>query len=124
MIKETAMRRVLFLAVVVTGQALMGAAAHAGAFYPVAHTDVVNARHTDVYHMTFRAGETAAIRVIGDGSTDLDLYVYDENGNLIACDNDLSDNCVVVFTPRWSGTFRIEVVNRGGVWNRYFMETN
>ena len=50
----------------------------------------VKAKGTDVYHISFRAGQTAVVTVIGDGDTDLDLYVYDENGNLIDKDVDYS----------------------------------
>ena len=74
---------------------------------------------TDEYRVTFYGGQTARVSVSGDRDTDLDLYVYDEFGNLIASDTDLSDQCVVGFTPRWTGKFVIRVVNRGGVYNRY-----
>ena len=47
---------------------------------PARHTDVVSARGTDIYNLTFQGGESAVLSVLGDGDTDLDLYVYDENG--------------------------------------------
>lgn len=84
----------------------------------------VKAKGTDIYRISFRAGQTAIVTVIGDGDTDLDLYVYDENGNLIDKDADYSDDCVVTFTPRWTGVFVIKVVNRGNVYNSYVMRTN
>mgnify|MGYP004682917257 FL=1 len=84
----------------------------------------VKAKGTDVYRISFRAGEIAIITAIGDGDTDLDLYVYDENGNLIEKDVDYSDDCVVTFTPRWTGVFVIKVVNRGNVYNNYVLRTN
>lgn len=84
----------------------------------------VNAGATDVYNISFRGGELAMVIVVGDGDTDLDLYVYDNNGNLIARDADYSDDCVVTFTPRWTGNFRIKIVNRGRVYNSYVLRTN
>ena len=36
----------------------------------------------DLYKIAFRGGEVARAAVSGDGDTRLDLYVYDENGNL------------------------------------------
>jgi len=84
----------------------------------------VRAHGTDQYRIRFRAGQTAIVTAIGDGDTDLDLYVYDENGNLIDSDTDYTDNCVCTFTPRWTGTFTIRVVNRGGVYNNYVLRTN
>lgn len=91
---------------------------------PLRHTDRVLAGHTDVYNITFRGGETAIIVVSGDGDTDLDLYVYDENGNFIASDTDRTDDCVVSFTPRWTGTFTVKIKNLGRVYNNYVMATN
>jgi hypothetical protein len=79
----------------------------------------VNARSTDVFRVNFRGGESAAVIISGDGDTDLDLYVYDENGNLIGSDTDSSDDCVVRFAPKWTGMFRIEVRNLGSVYNQY-----
>lgn len=84
----------------------------------------VEAHDYDIYNVTFRAGELAIVTVIGDGDTDLDLYVYDSNGNLIDSDNDYTDNCVCTWTPRWTGNFRIKIVNRGNVYNRYILHTN
>lgn len=91
---------------------------------PTRHYDTVNAGATDVYRMQFRGGETAIVSVSGDGDTDLDLYVYDANGYLIGQDIDYSDDCLVIFTPRWTGTFIIKIKNRGRVYNRYCITTN
>lgn len=88
------------------------------------HTDVVRAYSTDVYHMTFVGREWEVLFVSGDGSTDLDLYVYDESGYLVAKDDDNTDDCVVRFIPRWTGRFTVKVVNRGKYANRYTLGTN
>ncbi len=79
----------------------------------------VRANGEDVFYVTFRGGELARVALSGDGDTDLDLYVYDENGSLIARDDDSSDDCYVSWTPRWTGSFKIRVVNRGRVYNEY-----
>lgn len=91
---------------------------------PTRHYDDVLAGHTDIYTMTFRGGEEAIVVVSGDGDTDLDLYVYDENGNFIGSDVDGTDDCVVSFTPRWTGKFKIKIKNLGRVYNHYLLATN
>lgn len=88
------------------------------------HYDRVLAYDTDVYTIRFRGGEQACVVVSGDGDTDLDLYIYDQNGNLVDSDADYTDDCVCVWTPRWTGPFTIKIVNRGGVYNRYAMAVN
>jgi len=45
------------------------------------YCDRVNPGISDYYTVTFRGNEYAEIAVIGDGDCDLDVYVYDENGN-------------------------------------------
>jgi hypothetical protein len=87
-------------------------------------TDIVRAKSSNVYHWTFVGHEWEVLAVSGDGDTDLDLYVYDDNGNLIAKDDDYSDDCLVRFMPRWTGHFTIKVVNRGKYANRYTIGTN
>ncbi|MEO0481218.1 MAG: hypothetical protein AAF196_17250 [Planctomycetota bacterium] len=91
---------------------------------PISHVDRVLAQTVDVYRIEFRGDEFARVVVDGDGDTDLDLYIFDENGNLITSDTDLTDYCVCSWTPRWTGTFRIEIRNLGGVYNEYTLTTN
>ena len=74
--------------------------------------------------MTFRGGELAHVDIVGDGDTDLDVYIYDENGNLIDRDTDYDDRPCVMWTPRWTGTFVIKIQNLGRVYNQYTVFTN
>lgn len=85
----------------------------------VDHRDRVNSNSSDVYYFDFRGGCEASVTVIGDHDTDLDLYIYDENGNLIDSDIDNTDICVCTWTPRWTGRFKVKIVNRGSVYNQY-----
>ena len=99
--------------------------AHRGSVNGPSETwEKVGVGSTHTYRISFVAGYLAEILVSGDGDTDLDLYVYDSNGNLIASDTDYSDDCYVSWIPRWTGSFIVQVVNRGRVYNRYVMLTN
>ena len=91
---------------------------------PSRHYDAVNGNSTDTYQISFIANVLAEILVSGDGDTDLDLYVYDSNGNLIAYDESYSDDCYVRWVPAWTGRFFIKIVNRGPVYNNYVILTN
>ena len=86
--------------------------------------DTVLAHSTNVYKEKFWGGEVAEVLVFGDGDTDLDLYIYDENGNLITSDTDYTDICICRWNPIWTGDFIIKVVNRGSVYNDYVIATN
>ncbi|MDE6139610.1 MAG: hypothetical protein K2F95_01490 [Alistipes sp.] len=88
------------------------------------HADCVNANATDTYTLRFIGGELAEVAVIGDGDTDLDLYIYDSNGNLIEKDDDYTDRCYCSWTPKWTGAFSVKIKNRGGVCNYYTLYTN
>lgn len=87
-------------------------------------TGSVCGQSTRVLDGVFRAYEDARIEVDGDGDTDLDVFVYDERGNLIASDEDSTDLCIVNFRPRWTGKFYIKIVNHGSVYNRYTFTVN
>ncbi len=95
-----------------------------GAYNPVRHIDRVRAGITDVYNVTFRGGEPAFLAISGDGDTDLDLYVYDQNGNLICASNGPGDDEACRWYPRWTGPFIVRVRNLGGVYNQYRMWSN
>ena len=118
------MRRLL--AALAIGAVLAGgSAAQAGAVGgPKSRVTAVGAFADDRFEARFAAGELALVLVKGDGGTDLDLYVYDENGNLVASDTDDTDACVVSWVPRWTGRFIIRVVNRGAAPNIYAIQTN
>jgi hypothetical protein len=91
---------------------------------PIVHPDRVLAHTTDIFTFTFRGGESAIIEVVGDGDTDLDCYVFDENDNLIDSDTDYTDHCILIWTPRWTGPFKLHIHNLGGIWNGYVLATN
>ena len=90
---------------------------------PGRRTTVVARGTTDVYRVTFRGGEPAMVLVSGDGDSDLDLFVLDENGNQVCRDDDASDDMVCRWTPRWTGQFTIRVKNLG-MANRYTIVHN
>lgn len=84
----------------------------------------VNGLSSDSYQIRFVANQYAEVLVSGDGDTDLDLYVYDSNGNLIAKDDDYTDDCYVRWIPSWTGNFTIKILNRGPIYNNYVLVTN
>ena len=86
--------------------------------------DVVYGRSYNDYVVAFKKGIIAQIGVSGNGNSDLDLYVYDENGNVIVADTDYSDDCYVSWYPRWTGNYLIRVVNQGTYRNYFTIVTN
>lgn len=59
---------------------------------------------------TLSAGNSYTLVAAGcEDAYDVDLAVYDENGNRIGADGDASPVAVVSVTPRWSGTFYLKV---------------
>jgi hypothetical protein len=92
---------------------------------PGYNVQTLPARATDSYDaVKFNGGDYAEVYAEGSGRTNLDLYVYDENGNLVCSDADSSDVAYCGWTPRWTGAFTIKVINRGASSNRYALITN
>ena len=61
--------------------------------------------------MELERGEKYMIIGIGDDVRiqDLDLYVYDGNGNEVGRDNDNTNVAIVTVSPRWTGRFSFKV---------------
>jgi hypothetical protein len=91
---------------------------------PKRTVDIVLPLATDVYRITFRGEEVARTALSGDGDTRLDLYIYDENDNLVTSQVGPGDDCLASWVPRWTGVFTVRVVNRGLLSNRYVLVTN
>ena len=88
------------------------------------HMDRISPGNRDVFNKSFSGGETAIVRVTGDGNTNLDIHVYDENGKPIGEDTSPTDACIVVWKPQRTGKFRIEISNLGEEPNTYVLTTN
>lgn len=84
---------------------------------------VVSRNSTDVYRVRFNGGEPALVLVSGDGDSDLDLFIQDENGNEVCSDDDATDDMVCRWTPRWTGQFTVRVKNLG-MANQYTIVHN
>jgi len=91
---------------------------------PKKTVDTVKGLDTDTFRIKFNGGEIAKVAISGDGDTRLDLYIYDENGNLVTSQVGPGDDALASWLPKWTGVFVIKVVNRGLVSNRYMLATN
>jgi hypothetical protein len=76
----------------------------------------LSAGQQDHYDVTFEGDITYHIYVAPvDPRADFDLYVFDENENLIDSDDDVDSDALCVVTPRWTGPFDIVVACDSGV---------
>jgi hypothetical protein len=96
----------------------------AGAGQPKTHQDTVQPGATDVYRVVFSGGQLAEAGIAGDGDSDLDLLIYDDNDHLVCRSTGSSDREYCRWWPRWTGPFRIEIQNLGTVANLYRVATN
>lgn len=79
---------------------------------------------TDVWELAFFGRSYAELAVIGDGDSNLDVLVADENGNTICHDVSWSDKISCDFVPAWNGYFYVTVQNTGTTRNSYYLLTN
>lgn len=75
-------------------------------------------KQTDEFTVFLYEGHTD-ILISGDGSTDLDLYVYDGEGNRRGSQSNSDDEKVCLNPIVRRGYFTIRVVNRGSYANDY-----
>lgn len=94
-------------------------------FGPATHRDYVSGRTSHKWSMgSFRGAEPARVIVQGDGDTNLDCWIADENGQVIVSDERNTDACDLSWTPERTGTFALRITNNGAVYNVYSVTTN
>jgi hypothetical protein len=91
---------------------------------PQVRTTTLPGNMNDTYTVSFRGGEEARVAVVGSGNTTLDLYIYDQNGNLVTSAVGPGDRCLCTWVPIWTGPFRVRVVNMGFQANTYSIAWN
>ncbi|MFN4159091.1 MAG: hypothetical protein ACK4GO_11890 [Gemmobacter sp.] len=79
---------------------------------------------TDRWKVPFYGKSYAEVAVVGDGDSNLDVLITDENGNTICYDVSWSDKLYCDFVPAWNGYFYIVVQNVGRKRNSYYLLTN
>lgn len=79
---------------------------------------------TDIYTIPFTGGQWAEVAVIGDGDTDLDLYISESDGTPTTSNTSKDDVCYCTWYCRSTDTYTVEVVNNGDDYNCYALETN
>lgn len=76
-------------------------------------------RKDNVHKMSVKAGQAITVMINGDDSTDLDVWVYDTDGDLVGSGEGPSDQEEVHFTAEQTGTYTIRVSNKGQDINTY-----
>lgn len=84
----------------------------------------ISARSTVFISERYRGGELAEIALIGDGDTDVDLFVFDANNNEICRSTRRGDREYCSWTPAWTRNFTIAAKNYGSVYNQTTLITN
>lgn len=79
----------------------------------------LEAYESATWTFNLNADEPVYIYVGGDGGTDLDVYAYDSDHNLVEKDTNFGDDCLIIFTPKTSDVFSIVVKNEGDFYNVY-----
>lgn len=115
------MKKLIFA--MILGMATFGNALVAGSGYKIG-SENVKAYDSDIYSFRFVGGYQAGAYLSGDGDTDLDLYIYDQNGNQVCSSTSSGDDEYCIWNPIWTGPFKVVVKNRGGISNNYVLKVN
>jgi len=72
--------------------------------------DELNDNEVDYHYLSLEEGvEYGIVAVCDQDCTDVDLWLYDENNNLIDEDTDTDDYPLVTVSPQWTGDFKVKV---------------
>jgi len=81
--------------------------------------DTVGKRMQHDYDLVLKENEPTLVTLEGNGRSDIDCFLYDENGGMIDFDVDETDTCALTVTPKWAGHFTLRVVNVGNSVSTY-----
>ena len=90
----------------------------------VKYYDCIKAQGTHYKNVTLNGGENAFVCLYGDGSSDLDIYLYDENSHEIDQNTSAGDKCSFIIHANDTIIMNIKIVNRGHVENSYTLIVN
>lgn len=91
---------------------------------PVQTVKSLQARERWAFDVEARGGEILRVAAIGDGDTNIDLFVSDASGAVV-CQDGFGDHYpVCTVSPRAGGQMRVDVVNRGSVWTKVQVLSN
>ena len=91
---------------------------------PIVVVRRLRARETYSFTIEARRNEVLRVAAIGDGDTNIDLALRDQNGAVVCSDGSLDHYPVCTVARPQAGPIRIEIVNRGDVWSRVQILTN
>jgi hypothetical protein len=63
--------------------------------------------------LAFPAGKKATLTVRSTKETDINLFVKDADGKVVAKDDSPGPSCDLTFTPKEAGKYTLEVLNKG-----------
>ncbi|MDR3153750.1 MAG: hypothetical protein LBW85_05625 [Deltaproteobacteria bacterium] len=84
----------------------------------------VNPYDTDNHTVRYRGGEIALATAIASGDYDIDLYVYNGDGQLVAYDNDSTSIGTCAWVPSYTRDYSLRVKNTTGSYVKYFIYAN
>ena len=91
---------------------------------PIVVVRRLRARATYSFTIEARRNEVLRVAAIGDGDTNIDLALRDQNGAVVCSDGSLDHYPVCTVARPQAGPIRIQIVNRGEVWSRVQILTN
>ena len=91
---------------------------------PIFTVKELRARETWGFDVDARAGEVLRVAAIGDGDTNIDLSVRDARGVEICRDGYGDHYPVCTISSHRSGKMRVDIVNRGDIWNKVQILSN
>lgn len=91
---------------------------------PFSHKDVIKPHSRDKYDLYLKSDESTRILVKGDGNSDIDCAIFDEDGNLIDKDTNPKETCYLQVIPKWTGKFTLFIINDSSNYSAYALNVN
>lgn len=92
--------------------------AGAGPRQPGEYSVSLGAQRQDSRRFEFRSGVQYRITVTSDKNSDVDILIFDSSNRIVAGDESIGPNSLVIWAPATAGSYRVDIRNLGPGSNR------
>ena len=88
------------------------------------YSDVVDGNKSVSYNLILKTNELLTIKLSADNDSNIDCYLHNWSGEILAKDTSPASSCFISYTPKKQGKYIFLIMNSGDKSNNYQFTTD